>query len=133
MTAGRYVFSSASCELHNRTLGARALARSYVDVYPDEISYAGEIKQVSVDAFSLTKAAKYKFEFSSKIEAAKKLVDRPERLVDRSATMRDRAQLAISGIENALNRLNTQWNKIAADYKARIEEYDDDIIPGYQE
>ena len=131
MPSGRYEFVSAICDLGFRTLSAPALAKSYVDVHPDEIAYAGEILQESsLPSFS-SQTTKYSYKFNSKFEAAKNEVENPERLVDRSKTMTDKAQLAVSGVQNYKDRIGAKWATTLKAYEKRLKKYSDDEIPGY--
>lgn len=130
--SGRYKFLSTKCTNGNRYQSAPALAKSFVDVHANEIAYAGEIHQESSFSIGGDKQinTKYRYKFNNdKFEAAKSEVKKPERLVDRSSTMTDTAQLAISGIENYLERTNAKWGDVLTAYDARLSEYSGETIP----
>jgi len=130
--SGRYEFSSTKCTNGNRYQAAPALAKSFVDVHPNEIAYAGEIHQESSFSIGVDKQinTKYRYTFNnSKFNLAKSEVKKPEQLVDRSSTMTDTAQLAISSVESYLERSNAKWSAVLTAYEERRAQYSGEIIP----
>jgi len=130
--SGRYEFSSTKCTFAGRYTIAPALAKSFVDVYDNEIAYAGEIYRKTEITMGVGRdiGSKYRYIFNNdKFGLAKDEVKKPERLVDRSATMTDAAQLAISGIQNYMDRTNANMNSSLSAYQARLAEYADEVVP----
>lgn len=134
--SGRYEFKYSKCINGNRYSNAPALAKSFVDVYPDEISYAGQIHQENKLDLSSSRQikTKYRYLFSSdRFDEAKTEVKKPENLVDRSSTMTDSLQLALSGLQNYMARSNRKWQASLSQYQALRKTYEDEgaQIPGY--